>query len=63
MGLSDDIADDTWLPVMVFNQYNPYGFETTEWITNLNPQSDSGAKDKCAESDMSAFVYNEGENL
>jgi len=58
--LSDDVADDTWLPIRVFNQYNPYGFETTEWVTNLNPQSDSNVKDTCAESDMSAFVYNDG---
>lgn len=58
--LSDDIADDTWLPVRVFNQYNPYGYETTEWITNLNPQADPNAKNKSAESDMSAFVYNDG---
>ena len=58
--LSDEIESGTWLPMRVFNQYNPYGYETTEWITNLNPQADSFAKDICAESDMVAFVYNDG---
>jgi len=65
--LSDEVNDGTVIPVRVYNQYNPYGFQTSEWITNLNPQSDPyqnpdtgfSVRDMCAESDMIAFVYND----
>ena len=60
ISFSDDIPNGTVLPVRVFNSYNPYGYQTTDWVTNLNPQSDVWAPDKCAESDMLGFVYNDG---
>ncbi len=57
---NDDIADGTAVPFKVFNSYNPYGYQTDFWVTNLNPQSDAWVNDECAESDMLDFVYNDG---
>lgn len=60
ISFSDAIPDGTEIPVRVFNSYNPYGYQTNTWLTNLNPQSDIWNYDKCAESDMLGFVYNDG---
>lgn len=59
--LSYTIDDWTWsdteLPVKVFNQTHPEGFETQKWYTHLNPRADEWSYEICAESDMLDFSY------
>lgn len=59
--LSYTIDDWTWsdtqLPVKVFNNTHPDGFETQQWYTHLNPRADEWSYAICAQSDMLSFKY------
>ena len=36
--IDEEATDGTFLPVVVYNQYNPNGFKTNKWYTNVNPR-------------------------
>lgn len=55
--IDDYFVGGTYLPVTVYNQYQPSGNTLTKWFTNLNPQEDIWSRDLCAESDMLSFKY------
>ena len=52
-----------FLPVNVYNQYQPAGKLTDKWVTNLNPQNDKWSRDICAESDMLKIKYEDKTKL
>ena len=58
--IDDTVKFNTFLPVTVYNQYVPEGNTVTKWATHINPQADPWSRDRCAESDMLAFKYNDG---
>ena len=53
----------TFLPVTVYNQFQPEGNTLNKWFTHLNPQEDIWSRDLCAESDMLSFKYNDNSKL
>lgn len=57
-----------YLPIRLFNSYNPMGYESDQWFTHINPQTDQDisalpgrpghrVRDLSAESDVLRFVY------
>ena len=50
--IDDHTASGEFLPVTVYNQYQPEGNTVSRWMTNINPQADSWSRKSCAESDM-----------
>lgn len=68
MRYSIDDNTEEYLPVRVFNTYNPMGYITPVWMTNINPQNDYYnhafydncsylTKDIAVESDMLYLTY------
>lgn len=53
----------TFLPVTVYNQFQPDGNTLNKWFTHLNPQEDIWSRDLCAESDMLSFKYKDSSKL
>lgn len=56
-------SEGTYLPVKIYNQYNPDGYQMTEWVTHLNPQADGSYGKYAAESDLMVFKYKDASKL
>ncbi len=61
--ISDDMADQTALPITLYNQYAAEGSELTAWYTHLNPQNDIWSKYNVAESDILPLYYKDDAKL
>ena len=55
--VDDSMADGTYMPVTVYNQYYPKGTKVISWTGNLNPQDDTYARQLVAENDVLPLYY------
>ena len=56
-------AQETKMENKVFNQYQPDGYVTDAWCTNLNPQDDIWSKDISVQSDLLTLTYKDDSKL
>ena len=61
--IDDSHTEGTHLPVMVYNQYVPEGYQATEWCTHLNPQDDAQFRRVAVESDLMSYHYRDDTKL
>ena len=55
--------DGEYIKNKVFNQYQPDGYVTDAWCTNLNPQDDIWSKDISVQSDLLTLTYKDDSKL
>ncbi len=55
--------DGDYIPNKVFNQYEPDGYVTTTWCSNLSPQDDLWSKTISVQSDLLTLTYKDDNKL
>ena len=55
--IDNTYKDGEYIKNKVFNQYQPDGYVTDAWCTNLNPQDDIWSKDISVQSDLLTLTY------
>lgn len=61
--IDNTVADGEVLQNIVYNQYQPDGYMTDAWCTNLNPQDDIWSKNIAAQSDLLTIKYKDDSKL
>ena len=61
--IDNTYKDGEYIKNKVFNQYQPDGYVTDAWCTNLNPQDDIWSKDISVQSDLLTLTYKDDSKL
>ncbi|MCC8160824.1 MAG: S-layer homology domain-containing protein [Oscillospiraceae bacterium] len=61
--ITSSMKDGDYFSNKVYNQYQPDGYVTTAWCSNLSPQDDIWSKSISVESDLLALTYEDDSKL
>lgn len=61
--IDNTYQDGDYIKNKVFNQYEPKGYVTDVWCTNLNPQDDAWSKKISVENDLLTLTYEDDSKL